>query len=558
MHLLTLFFREHAFSYKTFEDHLCDILSDGQGKVPLSKFMTGLRNTGLSKDDPRLLESMTKFRQAVEATSEELEGKEVFLDRATFKDCIKDNIVLIRRAFTADFVIPEFSKFCSVIDDIYWMCRTNTNGRVASYIPQLSRYSADIWGVALCTIDGQRHRIGDTKMPFSVQSCTKPINYALALNELGHDVVHEYVGYEPSGSSFNNIKLGHKRKPHNPMNNAGALVVSSLIKSGLKLSDRFDHVHNQYTKLTGGEYVGFNNAIFLSEREISDHKFALGYYLKDNKCFPDGLNLHEIMDFYFQLCSIELTLEAGSVIAATLANGGYCPITGEQVLDATSVRNTLAVMHSCGMYQYSGEFAFRVGLPAKSGASGVVLLVVPNVCGIATWSPPLDSCSNSVRGVQFCEELVQLFNFHHYDNLKHTLQKYDPRIRSADFQGSQVVKLLFGAYNGDISALRRMALTDQDMSIADYDGRTALHLAAAEGQLDCVKFLLEKCQVPPNPRDRWGHTPLDDAVQFQRQDVRQYLDGHLAQHPSVAYSAIPTDFPSDSFSEIVYKDITDD
>jgi glutaminase len=160
-------------------------------------------------------------------------------------------------------------------------------------------------------------------------------------------------------------------------------------------------------------------------------------------------------------------------------------------------------------------------LPAKSGVSGLILLVIPNVCGMAIWSPPLDPLGNSVRGIQFCEELVRIFNFHHYDNLKHTVKKLDPLVRRTDAQGQQIVALLFGAYNGDISALRRsvgacvsrprftsfvvyirMAMADFDMSLPDYDGRTALHLASAEGHLDCVKFLLEKCKVPHAPTDR--------------------------------------------------------
>uniref|UniRef100_A0A3B4VGF0 glutaminase n=1 Tax=Seriola dumerili TaxID=41447 RepID=A0A3B4VGF0_SERDU len=119
-------------------------------------------------------------------------------------------------------------------------------------------------------------------------------------------------------------------------------------------------------------------------------------------------------------------------MAATLANGGICPITGERVLSAEAVRNTLSLMHSCGMYDFSGQFAFHVGLPAKSGVSGAVLLVVPNVMGMMCWSPPLDRLGNSVRGIHFCQELVSCFNFHNYDNLRHFTKKHDPRRRSDD------------------------------------------------------------------------------------------------------------------------------
>jgi glutaminase len=245
--------------------------------------------------------------------------------------------------------------------------------------------------------------------------------------------------------------------------------------------------------------------------------------MQEKKCFPKGTNLQETLDFYFQLCSIEVTCESASVIAATLANGGICPITCQDVLHAEAVRNTLSLMHSCGMYDYSGQFAFKVGLPAKSGVSGAILLVVPNVMGMCLWGPPLDEIGNSCRGLQFCEELVRRFNFHHYDNLIHTKQKKDPRKRQLDSVADHVVQLLFGAYNGDLSALTRMYMGGADMEVSDYDGRTALHLASAEGHLDCVRFLLETCKVPFDTEDRWNNQPLDDAYNFQQNDVYDYV-----------------------------------
>ena len=217
------------------------------------------------------------------------------------------------------------------------------------------------------------------------------------------------------------------------------------------------------------------------------------------------------MDFYFQLCSLEVTCDSVAVMASTLANGGICPITNEKVLHSQAVREVLSLMHSCGMYDYSGQFAFRVGLPAKSGVSGCLLVVVPNVMGLSTWSPPLDTYGNSVRGVQFCSHLVNKFNFHQYDNLRHVPHKKDPRRPKMESHALTIVSLLFSAASGDVASLRRAYLSGVDINMSDYDGRTALHLASSEGHSAAVTFLLEVCGADATVRDRWGHTPRDEA-----------------------------------------------
>ncbi|XP_055998578.1 glutaminase kidney isoform, mitochondrial-like isoform X3 [Ostrea edulis] len=496
--------------------------------------------SGLRETDPRLKECMTNFENVLSHHDNENKMMDYYggpsLDKKTFKECIQDNIILISKTMKNDFIIPEWQCFKKEIDKIYRNCRNNTAGEVASYIPQLARYSPDFWGVSVCTVDGQRYSNGDTSVPFSVQSCSKPLTYCMVQsNDDNIERVHKYVGHEPSGRSFNEISLDYQNKPHNPMINSGAIIVSSLLKPELSLPDRFDWTTKMMTKMTGGEYLSFNNAVFLSERETADRNFALAYYMRENKCFPEGTKLHEVLDFYFQLCSIEATCESASVIAATLANGGICPITGEKVFNSAAVRNTLSLMHSCGMYDYSGEFAFRVGLPAKSGVSGTVLLVVPNVMGICLWSPPLDKWGNSCRGIQFCQELVNVYNFHNYDNLKHTERKLDPTRRRMDTMSQDVVSILFGAFNGDVSALRRYNLLGLDMNIADYDGRTALHVASAEGQEAAVRFLLEKCGVNVAVKDRWGFTPLDEAERFEHPDIAKLLTSFMArrEHPEL-------------------------
>ncbi|XP_033484394.2 glutaminase liver isoform, mitochondrial [Epinephelus lanceolatus] len=491
------------------EDLLFYTITEGKEMIPLSQFISALRKTGLLTSDPRLRDCVRQMRQS----SRDSVGP-VMMDKKLFRRCVGNNIMLLTKAFRKKFIIPNFEEFTMHVDRMYEAAQQQEAGQVADYIPQLAKFSPDLWGVSLCTIDGQRHSVGDTKVPFCLQSCVKPLEYAIAVHEFGGDNVHHFVGKEPSGFKFNKLSLNEDDKPHNPMVNAGAIVISSLIKPHSNKAERFDYVMEFLKSLAGTEFVGFSNATFQSERETGDRNYAIGYYLKEKKCFPENADMTAALDFYFQLCSIEVTCESGSVMAATLANGGICPITGERVLSAEAVRNTLSLMHSCGMYDFSGQFAFHVGLPAKSGVSGAVLLVVPNVMGMMCWSPPLDRLGNSVRGIHFCQELVSHFNFHNYDNLRHFTKKHDPRRRSDEDPNKSVVNLMFAAFSGDVSALRRFALSAVNMEQRDYDSRTALHIAAAEGHVEAIVFLTEVCKVNPYMKDRWGNTPLDDAMQF--------------------------------------------
>uniref|UniRef100_H3D4X1 glutaminase n=1 Tax=Tetraodon nigroviridis TaxID=99883 RepID=H3D4X1_TETNG len=490
-----------------------------QEMITLTQFTSALRKTGLLTSDPRLRDCVHVMRQSLRASV-----GPVMMDKALFRRCVGNNIMLLANAFKGKFIIPNFADFTQQMDKMYESAYQEEAGQVADFIPQLAKFSPELWGVSLCTVDGQRHSAGDTKVPFCLQSCVKPLAYAVALHHLGTERTHQFVGKEPSGFRFNKLSLNDQDKPHNPMVNAGAIVISSLIKPNLNKAERFDFVMEFLKRMAGMENVGFSNATFQSERETGDRNYAIGYYLKEKKCFPENTDMTAALDFYFQLCSIEVTCESGSVMAATLANGGICPITGERVLSTEAVRNTLSLMHSCGMYDFSGEFAFHVGLPAKSGVSGAVLLVVPNVMGVMCWSPPLDRSGNSVRGIHFCQqELVSRFNFHNYDNLRHFTKKYDPRRTSHYDQNKSLVNLMFAAHSGDVSSLRRFALSSVNMEQQDYDSRTALHVAAAEGHVEAVIFLTNTCKVNPNIRDRWGNTPLDDALQFGHEVVVSVL-----------------------------------
>lgn len=171
------------------------------------------------------------------------------VDKQTFKSVIRDNIVLISRALRHHFVIPEWQEFCAQLEEFYWNCKVLVGGKNADYIPQLEKFDPNYWGVSCCSIDGQRFSIGDTDIPFTIQSCGKPITYAIALSELGANIVHNYVGQEPSGRIFNELVLDCNKKPHNPMVNAGAIVICSLLLYLIEVN-RLILIANYFKRIT--------------------------------------------------------------------------------------------------------------------------------------------------------------------------------------------------------------------------------------------------------------------------------------------------------------------
>ncbi len=488
-------------------------VSETDGKVHKANFIKNLKKRGILQDDPRITEFLNKVNQ--------YHG---YLDKDTFIDCISENISIIEECFTQNNIIPKFEEFCNDLMQIYEKCKKETSGKMADYIPQLAKQNPEHFGVSVCTVDGQRLNIGNSNIDFCVQSCCKPINYCLALDEHDKEYVHKHVGREPSGSEFNALKLNTKGLPHNPLINSGAIMTCSLIQREKAASDRFDYVTEMWEKMAGNLKLGYSNSVYLSERMSADRNFALAYFMNENNAFPKNTNLLDVLEFYFQCCSLKINTNAMSVVAATLANGGVCPLTGKQVISSETVKHCLSMMYSCGMYDYSGEFAFKIGLPAKSGVAGGIFVVIPNVMGICTFSPRLDDYGNSVRGVKLFTEITKKFNFHNFDNLKNTDHgKIDPRvIKSLDeFTAEQIIKY---SSLGDVSALKRIRITNGDLSHGDYDNRTPLHLACSNGHLNVVKYLIEQGNLKDvNPVDRWGGTPYDDAIRENHIEVSKYL-----------------------------------
>lgn len=377
-----------------------------EGIVRREQLLQYLSERGILEDDPRVRSMLKSLNGGSQEISEE-----------QFQILYDQSPGLLEQALTDSLVVPDFKAFTAELSNIFDEVNTIRMGKLPTYIPQLERVDPDKFAVSVCTVDGQRFSTGDCDDYFCVQSCSKPVTYCLALEEQGEDIVHSYVGREPSGKTFNELTLNSKGLPHNPMINAGAIMCGALIKKGGAPSDRFDYVMEKWKIAAGGQKIGFNNAVYLSERQTADRNFALGYFMREKKAFPPEAELLDVLEFYFQCCSIETTTRSMAIIASTLANGGVCPLTNVQVFQPGHVKNCLSLMLSCGMYDFSGEFAFSVGIPAKSGVSGAIMLAIPNVGGITVWSPLLDELGNSVRGIEFCKRLVSRFKFHTFDSM---------------------------------------------------------------------------------------------------------------------------------------------
>ncbi|WP_328723989.1 glutaminase A [Streptomyces sp. NBC_00247] len=268
-------------------------------------------------------------------------------------------------------------------------------GEVASYIPELSRVDPDAFGLALVSMDGHVYSAGEARTPFTVQSVSKPFVYALALAELGLDEVSAWVGSEPSGEAFNAINLERGTgRPANAMVNAGALVASSLVPDTPE-HPRFERILTFLGRFAG-RALDVDEAVYRSESATGDRNRALAYLVRS----AGGLPVDPVTatGTYFRQCAVRVTAVDLAVMAATLAHGGVNPVTEDRVVSEEVAAQVLAVMATCGMYDASGEWLLRVGLPAKSGVSGGLIAAGPARFGLAAYSPPLDAAGTSVRG----------------------------------------------------------------------------------------------------------------------------------------------------------------
>ena len=270
--------------------------------------------------------------------------------------------------------------------------------------------AAETFGVALASMDGETFGAGDADVAFPLQSLSKVFVYGLALEDHGREAVHQHVGVEPSGDSFHTISFDERRHiPHNPMVNAGALATTDLVK-GADGEERLARIVDLLRRCAADDTLAPDEEIFELELASADRNRATAYLMRGEGMIGD--DVEGTLALYLQQCSVKVSARDLAVMAASFANGCVNPVSGEQVLSRRSARDLLTVMYTCGMYDYAGEWAYTVGIPAKSGVSGGIIGVVPGKLGIAVFSPPVDLRGNSVRGIKVFEDLSKDLGLH--------------------------------------------------------------------------------------------------------------------------------------------------
>lgn len=289
--------------------------------------------------------------------------------------------------------IKESRKICS-------------KGKVANYIPALGRMNKKDLGVCIALENGELYSAGDDKVKFSIQSVSKPFVMLLALKDRGREKVLEKVGLESTGDGFNSVvrlETSDNHKPFNPMINAGAIAITSMIK-GKDIEERFDRLINFIRLIAENEDIHLNEEIFESENKTGNRNRSLAFFLEG-----EGFLMTppvEALELYFKQCSIEVTTVDLAKMGLFLARGGVLS-DGTRVVSEEDARLVRSIIASCGLYDESGEFACKVGVPAKSGVGGGIMCAIKGQMGIGVFGPALDSKGNSIAGMAILEKLTK-------------------------------------------------------------------------------------------------------------------------------------------------------
>ena len=294
--------------------------------------------------------------------------------------------------------------YTNILESIYNDILSGENkGLIADYIPELSTINKEQFAVCLQGVDGKQYGFGQYQTKFSIQSISKVFILSMAYSILGKEV-WKRVGVEPSGTSFNSLVQLETDNgiPRNPFMNSGALVISDILLS--QYNDPISEVLDFIRTLTANPNINYSEKVAESEKHSGHRNIALCHFIKS---FDNIINdPNEVLDFYFKLCAIEMTCEELSKAFLYLADDNFRTKNDKRILTMSQAKRINAIMQTCGFYDESGEFSYKVGLPGKSGVGGGIIAIHPEKYAIAVWSPKLNAKGNSYRGMKFLEKLT--------------------------------------------------------------------------------------------------------------------------------------------------------
>jgi glutaminase len=444
-----------------------------------------------------------------------------------------------------------------LIEDVHAACLQDRSGDIFHGTPALEEVDPESFGICLATVDGYVYEVGDTRLPFCIQSISKPFTYGVALTDRGHDFVDSKIDLEPSGDAFNEISLHPvTHRPRNPMINAGAIAASSFV-GGATAAQQTERLSGVYSAFAGRE-LEMDEEIYASQLESGHRSRAIGHLLREFSIL-DG-RPDDAVEVYLRQCSTMVDCRDLSMMGATLANSGLHPLTGERVLPPSCTERVLSVMSTCGMYDGAGEWIAQVGMAAKSGVGGGIVAVLPGQLSIAVFSPRLDEHGNSVRGIDVCRRLSNELELHalhvarsahsavrdSYDILEapSPLQRpqEDRRVLEQHGRAARIYEL-----HGDLlfagaeSAVREITQAADDLElvaldlrrindVADVSRRLLWSLRAALREQGCETALIDPDGLLPRAATSNGGQPASQVFQTIAATTTWFEDRLLELH----------------------------
>jgi len=427
---------------------------------------------------------------------------------------------IISRALQGHLVVPNFPLLCKKVETLF-------AGMVADIQENDPDNKCQDESLNAMTVDGQRLQIGGREQYLCSGDLIGIAILAVSTELLGKEMVMRHVAAEPSGSHSCAQILNSDGLPYNPFMWNGMLTLLALLEE--KCGDAVGLVESAWSKLCQDTIVTCDESWMEQDRLKNQYKVkVLLYTLLDNDKFPDNVDSDQVMDMFFHLRALKSSTQNLGGLAAALANRGHHPLTRQKIFKVQTVKGILSMMYSAGCYAQSGEISFRIGIPTKSCSEGVMLLVFPSLMGMCVVSPQVNRNGVSVGALKFCEMFASEFNCHILAGTASAAVKKDPSLYHMTVDIDLCNQALSAAQNGELMTLLRVHGLGFRLDYADYDRRSAAHIAACNNQVEVLEYLV-KIGANMQAKDRWNLTPHNDAKRCGHLKVVRLLEEEEAK-----------------------------